>query len=96
MSSTSPQPLGKIIKEVLEELGLAADIDRVRAMEAWAEVAGPQINAVTERVWVAKNKLYVRLTSPVWRQELHLQRRQWCKRLNEHLGKEVIEEVVFR
>ncbi len=94
--SSSPQPLGKIIKEVLEELGLAADIDRVRAVEAWMEIAGPQIAAVTERAWVAHNTLFVRISSPVWRQELHLSRRQWCKRLNEHLGKDIIEQIVFR
>ena len=91
-----PQPLGKVLNEWIEKMGLRGKIDETRAIEAWAEMAGPQINGVTRRVWMKQGKLYVQITSAPWRQELHLNRRQWCYQLNERLQGRVVEEIVFR
>lgn len=91
-----PQKLGSVLKEVIDRYGYRERIDQVRAVEAWAFVAGPQINRVTETVWVKGATLFVQLSSASWRQQLHMQRREWCTRLNEDLGSDVIEEIVFR
>ena len=62
----------------------------------WAVLAGPQINAVTHSAWVKGNRLYVKLTSAAWRQELHLRREEWRRQLNEQLGADLVREIVFR
>jgi len=93
---SKPQPLGNVLSEIIDRLGFRERIDGVRAVEAWAELAGPQINGVTDRAWVQHRTLYVQVRSAPWRHQLHLQRRAWCERLNEELGGPVIEEVVFR
>jgi len=36
------------------------------------------------------------MRSAAWRHTLHLQREDWRQRLNEHLGREVVREIVFR
>ena len=92
----SPQRLGDVLGEVIDRLGLRERIDAARVVEAWAVLAGPQINGVTETAWMKGRTLYVKVTSAPWRQELHLRRRQWKKRLNEELGEALVEEVVFR
>jgi predicted nucleic acid-binding Zn ribbon protein len=91
-----PQQLGNILQKLIDRQGYRERIDGVRAVEAWAFVAGPKINGVTERVWSKDRKLYVQLRSAPWRQQLHLQRRDWLKRLNGELGSDVIDEIVFR
>jgi len=91
-----PIRLGDILQEVIRELGLEDKINQARVVEAWGEIAGPQINAVTQRVWFKEGTLYVRVSSPTWRQELHLSRRMWCERLNKHLGKHLVNEITFR
>jgi hypothetical protein len=45
---------------------------------------------------VQGRKLFVRITSAARRQEMHLNRSGWRDRLNEQLGDERIEEIVFR
>ena len=95
-TSNSPQPLGAVLRELIDQLGYRKRIDEARAVEAWAHLAGPQINAMTERAWVHDGKLFVKVRSAPWRHQLHLQRRAWCDRLNEEFDRKVIEEVVFR
>ncbi len=76
-------------------MGIQHKLDEVRTIESWAALAGPHINAATASVWIRGDKLFVKLTSSVWRQELHLQRAQWRTQLNEALGAELVREIVF-
>lgn len=94
--SNSPQSLGTVMRDLIDRLGYREKIDEVRAVETWAHLAGPQINAMTEKVWVRDGTLFVKIRSASWRHQLHLQRRAWCERLNAELEREVIGEIVFR
>jgi predicted nucleic acid-binding Zn ribbon protein len=91
-----PQPLGEVLKEVIDELGVQAEIDEARVVETWAAVAGPKINSVTESAWMKETTLYVKITSAAWRQELHMNRRKWRERLNGALESDLVDEIVFR
>lgn len=91
-----PQPLGDVLKEVIAQLGVQEKIDEARVVETWASLAGDEINAVTESVWMKGATLYVKITSAAWRQELHMNRRKWRKRLNGALETDLVEEIVFR
>lgn len=85
-----------ILKDVLDDMGYLKRFDEARARELWIELAGASINSVTRNVSVHKGVLYVELTSSVWRQELHFNRKRWCKKLNQNLPKPMIREIVFR
>lgn len=91
-----PRPLGDVLKEVINELGLEEKIDEARVVETWAALAGTEINSVTESAWMKGSTLYVKITSAAWRQELHMNRRKWRERLNGTLDAELIDEIVFR
>jgi predicted nucleic acid-binding Zn ribbon protein len=96
MDSNRPQPLGDVLQDVIEQLGLQEKIDEARVVETWAAVAGTDINSVTESVWMKGSTLYVKITSAAWRQELHMNRRKWRQRLNGELETDLVEEIVFR
>lgn len=92
----SPQPLGNLLNTVIDTLGIRRELDEARTIEAWAALAGPRINSVTDAAWVRGSRLFVKITSAAWRHELHLNRRDWCARLNEQLGAELVDEILFR
>jgi predicted nucleic acid-binding Zn ribbon protein len=96
MPSNSPRPLGEVIQEVIDGLDVQSEIDEARVVETRAAVAGTQINSVTETAWMKGSTLYVKITSAAWRQELHMNRRQWRERLNGALDKALVDEIVFR
>ena len=93
---SKPQRLGDVLSKVIDEMGLRPKMDKARIVEAWAAVAGPQVNGVTEKAWVKGRRLFVKIRSAAWRQELQMQRGRWKKRLNEELGADLVEEIVFR
>ncbi|MDX1439389.1 MAG: DUF721 domain-containing protein [Rubricoccaceae bacterium] len=95
-TSNSPQPLGKVLGELIDKLGYRDRLDAARAVEAWPKLAGPTISDITESVWMRSGTMYIKLRSSAWRHQLHMQREGWRKRINEHLGHDVVDEVVFR
>jgi hypothetical protein len=67
-----------------------------RIIAAWEDVIGERIGEQVEKSWLKDGKLFVRIKSPVWRQELHLNRASWCRRLNDELDGDEVTEIVFR
>jgi len=94
--TSSPIKLSEVLRVYLQKAGLSAPIGRARVVVAWEDLAGPQIMRVTDSVWVRDKKLFVKLTSSVWRHELHMQRIDWLARLHDSLGSEEITEIIFR
>ena len=84
-----PRPLGEVLKEVIDQLGVQDEIDEANVVETWASLAGTEINSVTDSAWLKGSTLY-------WRQELHMNRRKWRSRLNDALQADLIDEIVFR
>jgi predicted nucleic acid-binding Zn ribbon protein len=91
-----PQPLGEVLQSVIDQMGLRTRINEARIIEAWAAMVGPQINAVTSSAWMKRRTLFVKVTSGAWRQELHMRRQEWQQRLNDELGEDLVENIVFR
>ena len=84
------------MKELVEDLGSETRLAEGSIIAAWQDISGRQILTATESVWLEKRKLFVKLNSASWRQELHLQRSAWRDRLNQELGRDAIDEIVFR
>jgi len=95
-SRKSPQALGDVMGALIQRMGIQTKIDEARVIETWAIMVGPSVNGVTDKVWINKGRLYVKITSAAWRQELHLRRRAWCERLNQTLGEDLVREIYFR
>ena len=91
-----PRRLGQVLDAVVDRLGIRSRLSEAEVVEAWAVVAGRKINAVTDSAWLKGDRLYVKISSAAWRQQLHMNRTSWRERLNSELGKEVIAEIVFR
>ncbi|GIV60483.1 DUF721 domain-containing protein [Rhodocaloribacter litoris] len=92
----APQRLGTLLQGLISDLGIQRQLDEARTIEGWAAIAGPQINAMTEKAWIRGDRLFVKLSSAAWRHELHLTRGAWRDRLNEHLGAPLVREIIFR
>ena len=95
-TSDDPQKLGDVLESLVDRLGIRAELDEADVIEAWAALAGAEINAVTDGAWLRGRTLFVRITSPSRRQDLHLDRSRWRDRLNDRLGESRIDEIHFR
>ena len=91
-----PRKIGDVIGGLVDRLGIRQELDEAVVIEAWAAVAGPEINAVTDSAWMKSGKLFVKVTSPARRQQLHMNRSHLRDKVNESLGRSAVVEIVFR
>ena len=87
--------IGELVNQFLREEGLETPYNEFRMEKAWGEVMGQGIVRYTGRVFVKSQALYVELRSSVIRQELMLGRQQFVARLNNYVGAQVIQKIVF-
>jgi predicted nucleic acid-binding Zn ribbon protein len=85
--------LGDAIKAFLEKNGLTDEADIQRVIADWDRLMGGPIAANTEKVWFNQGVFYVRMKSPLWKNELRMARLKLRETLNRELGRELIEEV---
>ena len=88
-----------LIKEVLlkalREQGLETPLLQKRIIDSWPEVMGDAISRYTDNLVIRNQTLYVHLTNPALRMELSMQRQDIVRRLNAHVGSQIIAEIRF-
>ena len=77
-------------------MGFAGPLARGVVIAKWEEMLGEAMQPHIEKSWMKGDKLFVKVRSAAWRQELHLRREEWRKRLNNEVGSDVVREIVFR
>ncbi|NQU34637.1 MAG: DUF721 domain-containing protein [Bacteroidetes bacterium] len=89
----------KELKEVLEQLfkayGWTEKMDGIKIINSWDKVVGGIIANHTTNLYVKNKILYVKLDSSVLRNELYMERTNLANKLNDEIGKKVINEIVF-
>ena len=95
MRRRRPEPIGKVLVELIEKLGIAAKMSEQRAVTEWAEIVGEKVAEHTRAVKVDRGRLFVEVDSPVWSQELTFMKRKIVREINRRIGREAIEHVHF-
>lgn len=83
------------IDQMLETYKIRKKFDETALVAAWPEIIGSAIANRTQQLYVRDRKLYVKVESAVVKNELVLMRSMIISRLNEHVGQEVIEEIII-
>lgn len=84
-----------IILKNLREQGLETPLLQKRLIDSWSEVMGQLIANYTDDLCIRNQTLFVKLKNPALRSELSLQRQDIVRRLNSHVGSQVIADVRF-
>ena len=88
-----PSPLGALVQEQIQKLGLEKKIKESQAVLIYKEVVGSQIAAISEAVDLRGGKLFVQVHSPTWKEELMFTRHLIAEKINKELGAEVVKQV---
>ena len=83
------------LKKLIKKQGIEKEINQQKAVDVWGEVVGKKINEHTEPIDVRFGVLTVKTSSPVWRQELQLQKKNIIDSINKRLKKTTIKDVRF-
>ncbi len=65
------EPIGKILADVIRDLGLCEKLSEQRAVDEWADIVGRKVAEHARALRVDGGRLFVEVDSSVWSQELN-------------------------
>ena len=80
---TRPEPLAAALGRYLSKSGLATRLEQASVVEAWPDLVGPGVAAVTQALSVAADgTLFVAVRTPAWMTELAMMEREILAAIN--------------
>ena len=96
MKRNKAENIGQLIRQYLRQEGLETPLNEYRMVAAWREVMGEAIAKYTGDLFVKNQVLYVHLKSPALKAHLMMARATLVQRLNDHVGAQVIQNIIFQ
>lgn len=94
-SESGPQPIGAVLTEVLQSAGILRQFERLGVLEAWPEIVGEQVAAVTHARSIDDTTLVVEVRSSAWLMELNMMKGALLERVNEQVSETPMDRLVF-
>jgi predicted nucleic acid-binding Zn ribbon protein len=96
MRKSNTQPLKDILREYIDALGHRKKLKEVHITSNWKKLMGPTIARHTQSIFIRKKVMYIQLDSSVVRNELLMRHDSILKHLNDSVGENIIDKIVFR
>ncbi len=87
--------LGPVIESILRRNNLWSGYQRYLIIEKWPDLVGLELSEVTKAVKITNGLLQVLVKDSVWSYHLSLLKPQLIKKLNDHVGCKVVNDIVF-
>ena len=88
--------LKEIMADLLGSTNLPFNPEDATIWRVWDEVAGETIARNAQPLWVKNGRLRVKVSDPIWLQELSFMEETMRNKLNERLGRKAVEKIEFR
>jgi len=95
MKKGNEHSLKEAIDLLLETCRIKGKFQETAIVAHWEEIMGKTIASRTTELYIRDQKLFLKLSSSVLRNELQMARQKIIDLLNARAGSEVIREVVF-
>ena len=96
MKRINTQSIGTVLDDFfIQNPELADKMAEVRLMDSWKNVLGASVSRFTDKIYIKKRTLYVRITSSVLKSELMISREQLINKLNDEAGRKVIDSITL-
>lgn len=89
-------PLSDVLRSIFNDPALPFNPDDHRIWQIWDDVVGPAIARNARPSWIRDGRLRVRVSGPIWIQELEYAAETIRDRLNEALGRRAVTRIDFR
>ena len=89
----SAEAVGGVLGRVLDNLGLSREMTGWQAVEAWPRLVGPRVARHARAVAFRHGTLHVEVEGSAWMQELTFLKPDLARRINQHLGSELVRDV---
>jgi hypothetical protein len=97
MTKKTPQieSIGAVLEQSLKRFDLAPRLDEYGVWPIWREVVGKMIARNAQPEKIRNGTLFVKVSSPVWMQELQFMKEMIAGKLNQRLNGEIVKNIFF-
>lgn len=89
------ESLGAVLEQSLKRFELAQRLEEYSVWPVWNEVVGSPIARNAQPEKIRNGTLFVKVTSPVWMQQLQFMKEMIADKLNQRLGGEIVKNIFF-
>ncbi|MGM0566965.1 MAG: DUF721 domain-containing protein [Bacteroidota bacterium] len=93
---TNEQTLGEVIEQLMESYRIKNRFYEQKLIAKYPEIVGPMISRYTENLQIRNRVLFLKIASPLVRNELSYARSSLTESLNKAVGKDVIDKIVLK
>ena len=76
-------------------IGLDSRMQELRILDVWDDCVGTAIAKFSTPIEIRKNKHFVSVENAAWRYELSIKKSEIIDKLNCHLKKKIIRDIIF-
>ena len=87
--------LGAVLDQSLKRFELTSRLDEYGVWPIWNDVVGKSIALNAQPEKIRNGTLFVKVTSPVWMQQLQFMKEMIVEKLNQRLKSEVVKTIFF-
>ena len=97
MAKKIPQidAIGEVLDHSFKRLDLASRLEEYGVWPVWCEVVGDVIARNAQPEKIRNGTLFVKVSSPVWMQELQFMKEMIAAKLNHRLAGEIVKNIFF-
>jgi predicted nucleic acid-binding Zn ribbon protein len=87
--------VGEVLDQSLKRLDLAPRLDEYSVWPIWNEIVGKTIARNAQPEKIRNGTLFIKVTSPVWMQQLQFMKNMIADKLNQRLKQEIVKNIFF-
>jgi hypothetical protein len=95
MRKDDSESIDKVIKSVFESLGYGKKLKEMELIDAWKDIIGVSVANRTEKIFLNNGKLYVKVNSPVVKNELLMLKEGIKVALNNKVKANIVKEIII-
>jgi predicted nucleic acid-binding Zn ribbon protein len=97
MAKKNPQleRVGEVLDQSLKRLDLAPRLDEYSVWPIWNEIVGKTIARNAQPEKIRNGTLFVKVTSPVWMQQLQFMKSMIADKLNQRIKQDIVKNIFF-
>jgi len=96
MRQSKIRTLGEVLKLYVQAFKMEEKLSEAEIEKVWNQMVGQQLKAYIREVKVYNKVLFVYINSSVMRNELNFRKKEYLKMISDKVGKENINDIVFR
>lgn len=91
-----PKPLKDLLEDFIESYPDKAALKRGMILAMWPELVGDSVRVQVRDLKFQGSRLILFVADPSWRHEIHMQRHNIARKLNEAVKGDIVREIIIK